>query len=223
MNNIQELFQTFHFYLSVLKKHQNSVFPIVVGTLFFIGSSSLVYGTVLVSRGPAKAFARTPVSEKFTTTLPSDFQNNDDEVLIVDIAGAVEKPGIYNLQKGDRVSTLIEKSGGFHKKANKNAIARDLNLAQRVQDEQKLYIPFIGEDVSEVKKKVAVVTTQKNDSSTININSASESELENLEGIGKVKASQIISGRPFKSIEELVEKKIVSESLFEKIKSKISN
>jgi len=135
----------------------------------------------------------------------------------VDIEGAVKQPGVYELTSNSRVADVIEKAGGFSNDADKSWIAQSLNLAGKVSDGQKIYIPVVGEAAKTDAGSVAGQTTGK-----INVNTASSSELDTLPGIGPLTAQKIISGRPYKSVDELLSKKVVGAATFEKIKDKIT-
>ncbi len=136
--------------------------------------------------------------------------------IIVHIAGAVVNPGIYTLNSQARFYELIEKAGGLANDANTDYVDKNINFAQVLKDSQKFYIPKIGEDT------VPIVAGQSTANSLININTASKGDLESLVDIGPVRADKIIEGRPYSKIEELVEKKIISGSVFEKIKNQIT-
>jgi competence protein ComEA len=137
--------------------------------------------------------------------------------IFVDVAGAVIKPGVYKLAPSSRTADAISTAGGFSSNADPQFISKGINLAQKLSDGAKIYVPQKGESDS------AVGTAQGlPGSSLININSATLSQLDILPGIGPVTAQKIISGRPYSKIEELLEKKIVGASTFEKIKDKIS-
>lgn len=129
----------------------------------------------------------------------------------VDVSGAVKKPGVYQLDQDSRVEQAITSADGFAENANQEYISKYLNMAQKLSDGMKIYIPFTGEQTSAA---VAGTNTQIK----VNINTASQSELEVLPGIGPVTASRIISDRPYQSVEELASKKVVSKAVFEKIK-----
>ncbi len=145
-------------------------------------------------------------------------------MMLIDIEGAVGKPGVYEMKEGTRVVDLLERAGGISDQADDVWIAQSLNKAQPLVDGVKIYIPFEGQglksqssnDVS--KNTLGIRSTDKK----ININSASSSELEGLSGIGPVTASEIINGRPYTRVEELLERKILGPKTFEKIKEEIS-
>lgn len=92
-------------------------------------------------------------------------------------------------------------------------------MAQKISDGSKIYVPSQGENEANVQTgQVSGVSTQ----AKININTASQSELEALPGIGPVTASKIISDRPYQKIEELISKKVVSRSVYDKIKDSLT-
>lgn len=137
----------------------------------------------------------------------------------VDVSGAVTNPGVYQLKDGARIEDAIKAAGGFSQDANKVYISKSLNMAQKLSDGTKVYVPFEGESgVSGQGGAVAGTTAQ----AKVNINTALQSDLENLPGIGPVTASKIISDRPYQAVEDLLNKKVVSKAVFEKNKDMIS-
>lgn len=139
----------------------------------------------------------------------------------VDISGSVNMPGIYKLKIGDRVADAINLAGGFKDSANKEYISKYLNLAQKVADGTKIYIPYQGEQYTNTQAG-SVAGVSSTAAGNVNINTASQSDLEALTGIGPVTASKIISSRPYQATDDLVSKKIISKSVFDKIKDSIS-
>lgn len=102
--------------------------------------------------------------------------------IIVHIAGAVENSGIQKLPENSRIADAIEAAGGLTSDANTNSI----NLAQKIMDGQKIYIPNINEDIVEVEKQTEVIvqipeeTNNANVADMVNINIATQTELESL-------------------------------------------
>ena len=140
------------------------------------------------------------------------------KLISVDVSGAINKPGVYQLQDNSRIEDAIKSAGGFSEKANQEYISKYLNMAQKLSDGGKVYVPSEGEQMpSGVSGAVAGATT----ASKVNINTAAESELDSLPGIGPVTSAKIISGRPYQVVEDLLNKKIVSKAVFEKIKDSI--
>lgn len=158
-------------------------------------------------------------------TNESEVKEKEEEVIKkVDVKGAVNRPGVYIAGDGDRVLDLIEKAGGFSKNANRNSV----NLAQRVEDQMLLYVL----SMDELAPNTAVPLVQGGGSGTtqqegrININTASESDLQEITGIGPSKAEAIIQYRTekgsFKDIEELKEISGIGEKTFEKLKDEVT-
>ncbi|MBT2690293.1 helix-hairpin-helix domain-containing protein [Bacillus sp. ISL-47] len=148
--------------------------------------------------------------------------NGQPQVIIVDLKGAVKKPGVYETLEGDRVIDVLEKAGGLLENADRNQI----NLALRVADEMAIYIPEKGEGVLEMNgdEGMASISVQQNDGK-INLNKASEAELQTLPGIGPSKAAAILEHREtngaFKAIEDLKLIAGIGEKTFEKLKEQI--
>ncbi len=145
-------------------------------------------------------------------------QEENAGILKVDIEGAVLKPGVYELTPGSRISDLLIKAGGLTAEADREWVSKNLNLAAKLTDGGKVYIPKAGETkVLGTAAKGGVET-----GSAININNATLSELDKLPGVGPVTAQKIIDGRPYQTVEELLSRKIVGQSTFEKIKGSLS-
>lgn len=134
----------------------------------------------------------------------------------VDVSGAVVSPGVYRLKEGSIVEDAILKAGGFAETANVEFISKYLNMARKISDGSKIYVPFIGEKDTDiaVAKDVAGVSSKVQ----VDLNNSSASDLEALPGIGPATANKIISGRPYQKIEELLDKKILGKAVFEKVK-----
>jgi len=135
--------------------------------------------------------------------------------IMVDVGGAVEKPGVYELEEGSRLKDALVAAGGLAEWADREWIGRVLNMAEEVGDGEKIYIP-------EEKEEGEITVSAASDSSLVDINMASESELDELWGVGPARVSAIIENRPYGSIEELLEKKVLPKNVFEANKEKMS-
>lgn len=145
---------------------------------------------------------------------------------MVDVAGAVKKPGLHTVSKPARVADAILKAGGFTSDANSAYIAQQLNLATKLEPDSKIYIPSNGEEWSQNRVMPIDSESQSQTAPTntiININTADTKSLMSLVGVGEVTATKIISNRPYSNIDELVEKKVVTETVFNKISSSITS
>lgn len=148
--------------------------------------------------------------------------------IMVDIAGAVNRPGLYRLPQTARLNDLLQEAQGLSQQANHQYASRSLNLAQALSDQQKVYIPGLGEEVPDVSSQVpssAIVQNTTNGLSEgplLNVNEASKDELMDLPGIGEITAEKIIDGRPYTSIEELSKNGVIKKNIFAEIRQKIS-
>jgi len=138
----------------------------------------------------------------------------------VDLAGAVLKPGVYELPGDSRLKDLLAQAGGLGAEADRKWVEKNLNLAQKLVDAQKVYIPCQSETADVSTGEVAGEQTAI--SKKININTASAAELDTLWGIGEARAKGIIDNRPYSSIDELLSKKIIPANVFEAIKDEIT-
>ena len=145
--------------------------------------------------------------------------------IFVHIDGWIQNPGVYEIKENDRVNTIIEKAGGL----KEGASIKSINLAARLSDGDKIYIPNREEEkqieTTEVKgNNTGTVKITKN--SKININKASISELKQITGIGESTANKIIDYRDnvgkFKKIEDIKKVKGIGDSKYESIKDKIT-
>ena len=179
-----------------------------------------------------------------TTEEETEEVEEESQKIIVHVSGAVNKEGIVKLDADSRISDAIDKAEGLAE----NADTKKINLAFKLEDGMKIYIPKIGEEENEetqettgdetsqyITSSSGVIDTQENESSKnssgkitkgkININTASQTELETLPGIGPATSSKIISYREengkFESIEEIKEVSGIGDAKYENIKELI--
>ncbi len=141
--------------------------------------------------------------------------------IVIDISGAVNNPGVYKLASDDRIEDAINSANGFSSNANQEYISKYLNLAQKVSDGMKIYIPRGDEQIPTTGLTTQGVVAGASKNAVVNINTSTQAELEALPGIGLVTASKIISGRPYTKTEDLLTQKIVPKNTFEKIKDSL--
>ncbi|MCM3224427.1 competence protein ComEA [Terribacillus saccharophilus] len=161
---------------------------------------------------------KNPSDNQMLTESPAENQTaSDNEKVMVDIKGEVQNPGVYELAPDSRVEQALNAAGGL----TENAEGRSINLAQRVADEQVIYVAAIGEADVPVQTAGSSTSSEK-----ININQADSEELTELNGIGEAKAQAIITFReengPFTSIEQLTEVPGIGEKSLENLKDQIS-
>ncbi|MFF3024351.1 helix-hairpin-helix domain-containing protein [Gottfriedia sp. NPDC057948] len=125
----------------------------------------------------------------------------NSKVFMVDVKGAIQKPGVIQCNEGERVFDVIRLAGGFKEKADVNKV----NLAEKIVDEMVIYVPFIGEETDQTIITNRGEETKQNE--MIDINHASQSDLEKIPGVGPAKAKNILEyidqNGPFTSVEQL--------------------
>jgi competence protein ComEA len=182
-----------------------SVLYMVSGILFGLFVAALVWVTARNPSGAAVTLRPVPT----------------EKPIVVQISGAVPRPGVYALPQGARVQDVISAAGGFLAEADKESI----NLARPLEDGERLDIPY-GEGFSPVIPTLAVNNPITSSPDLININTASSFELETLPGIGPTTAGKIIAYReqngPFLSIEDIVNVSGIGPVTFERIKDLIT-
>ena len=141
------------------------------------------------------------------------------ESIFVYICGEIVNPGVYELNYGARMGDLVLLAGGFTENANINYN----NLALKLADEQKVYIPSMDEALS--TQEASMPGQSEASTGKVNINKAGIEELMTLKGIGKSKAEKIIEYRNenggFKSAEDIMKINGIKKSAFDKIKDSI--
>ena len=170
----------------------------------------------------------------------------DKNKIVIYIIGEVKQEGVYKLDENSRISDAIEKAGG----TKENADLSQINLAYKIEDGMRIYIPKKGElvqDKEKIEDKTQEIVTgkssditnttsvntnlstnkkSKTDIEKINLNKATQTELETLPGIGPSTAEKIIEYRKengnFKNIEDIMNVNGIGESKYNKIKDLIS-
>jgi competence protein ComEA len=151
-------------------------------------------------------------------------ESGSKKSLIVHVCGAVNRPGVLKLKDGDRIVDAIECAGG----ANGEADLEVLNLAAKVIDGSRVYVPKQGEQISGAAINM---TSQNGPSQTekpppVNINNANADQLEALPGVGEVLAQRIMEYREdkggFSSIEQLRNIEGIGPKKFEQLKDKVT-
>lgn len=187
--------------------------PLAMG---LIGAVLLTGGT-LSSGLLSKTFVKSNASGFKSSQVPAGSLVNSAGGGAVDVSGAVKNPGVYYLPAESRVEEAIAAAGGVTNEADVVFLSKSLNLAQKITDGMKIYIPVSGE-----KGATAVLGAAESGPTVVSINGATPEELDTLPGVGAVTAQKIIDNRPYGSIEDLLTKKVVSRSVYDKIKDRMS-
>ena len=174
-----------------------------------------------------KPVAQTPAKESNlqteVTTVSKDEKEDknqkeevvEQDLITVDVKGAVKSPGIYDLPVGSRINDAVQKAGGL----TDNADSKSINLAQRISDEALVYVPT-KEEVTSQEAHSNASTTKEN--KKVNLNKASLEELKQVKGLGAKRAQDIIDHREsngkFKSVDELKKVSGIGAKTIEKLK-----
>ena len=144
----------------------------------------------------------------------------DPDKIVVYITGAVKNPGVIEIPEDSRVLDAVNAAGGVTAEADLESI----NMAQKVRDGQHVTVPEISDPNSTVPTRQN--SSSKSSGGLVNINSASESELISLPGIGAATAKKIIDYREtngaFIEIEDIKKVRGIGESKFQSMKDLIT-
>lgn len=145
----------------------------------------------------------------------------EQDLITVDVKGAVKSPGIYDLPVGSRVNDAVQKAGGLTEQAD----SKSLNLAQRVSDEALVYVPTKGEESASQQAGSGAPSSTSKDKK-VNLNKASLEELKQVKGLGGKRAQDIIDHREangkFKSVDELKKVSGIGAKTIEKLKDYVT-
>ncbi|MBN2148556.1 MAG: ComEA family DNA-binding protein [Anaerolineales bacterium] len=179
------------------------------GIAFGVVIGLLVGGIIFLASQPPRGDAITLLPPP--TALP----------ILVHVSGAVAEPGLVSLPQGSRVADAINAAGGLLSDAEASAI----NLAAVLEDGQKLEVPT-AQSTSVPSRALEISRIEGDATELVNINSASQDELEALPEIGPITAQAIIAHRqangPFQTIEEIQEVEGIGPATYEKIKDLIT-
>ena len=178
-----------------------------------------------------KPVAQTPAKESNlqteVTTVSKDEKEDknqkeevvEQDLITVDVKGAVKSPGIYDLPVGSRINDAVQKAGGL----TDNADSKSINLAQRISDEALVYVPTKEEATSQ-EAHLNASNTKEN--KKVNLNKASLEELKQVKGLGAKRAQDIIDHREsngkFKSVDELKKVSGIGAKTIEKLKEYVT-
>lgn len=246
---IEELWENYKKYILI---GGGVLLVIMVVFLFMRKSNSQASSNSALMNGADESSTPTTISSAASSTdttvtaSSSAVSSSTSEYIYVDVKGAVKHPGIFKVKSSMRVDDAINLAGGMQKTADR----KHINLAQRLTDQQVVYVPIRGEikgsATGTVDAEMAPSTTSDStgeqasttDSSTssaadgtsgsgtVNLNTATKEQLQTLTNIGEKKADQIIQYREahgkFKSVDELKEVQGIGDKTFEALKPQLS-
>ncbi|MFM0900157.1 helix-hairpin-helix domain-containing protein [Streptococcus suis] len=193
-------------YIEMLKEYKWQIaLPAVAGLLmatFLIFSQSAKSDQTGLTDFPQ--LERTSSSSELVEETGTEVSEEPSQ-LVVDVKGAVVKPGLYTLEADARVNDAVEAAGGLTSQADPKSI----NLAQKLSDEAVVYVASKDENISVVASTTAssAMSQEEKSTSLVNLNTATEADLQTISGIGAKRAADIIAYREanggFKSVDDL--------------------
>jgi competence protein ComEA len=141
-------------------------------------------------------------------------------MVVVQVVGAVVRPGVYSLPAGSRVADAIAAAGGYSTEVDPRAAETRLNLAAKLQDAQTIVVPRRGDTAGG-----SAGTGASAPSGPLNLNTATAEQLDTLPGIGPATAAKIITSRqerPFATVDDLVTRKLVTAATLAKFRDQVT-
>ena len=169
------------------------------------------------------------------STAPGGVSGTDR--LVVEIVGAVERPGVFRLSADSRIGDLVTAAGGYSPRVDADRAGRELNLAAALKDGDQIRVPSRDDALAPSLRPAGAHSTGGGGSGAgstggagsaagpIDLNRASEGELDTLPGIGPVTAAKIAASRdeqPFASVDDLRTRKLVGEKTFASLKDLVT-
>ena len=206
-----------------LNKKQKIILGILISVIG-IGIFCYTYATETTDENQIENILEIPEQNQTNQT-----EQEKEENIFIHIAGCVQKEGLLELKSDNRIADAIEKAGGL----TENADLSEINLACILEDGMKIYIPNknepkktiqeeqINKENTNIAKQQTTKTTQK-----VNINTATQSQLETLPGIGPTTATKILEYRKekgkFTEKEQIKEVSGIGEAKYKKIEEYIT-
>ena len=144
-------------------------------------------------------------------------KEEETDIIYVQVSGAVNHPGVYELPLGSRVFQALELAGGMTQEAQES-----INQAQTLEDGQMIWVPTVEEAAALPEQQPESLAK---DDGKVNLNTATKEELQTLPGIGEAKAQSIVAWREehgsFTQIEDIMKIEGIKEGVFSKIKDSV--
>jgi len=194
-----------------------------LAAILAIGAFMLAYGSGV--SGSVAVDGGVPLSSDGSEATSNEAARDDQggRVLVVEIVGAVERPGVFRLAADARIGDLVAAAGGYGPRVDTARAGRELNLAAPLRDGDQIRVPSRDDPAGPTSRASGGATTDV--SGPLDLNVATAAQLDALPGIGPVTAAKILASRdeqPFVSVEDLRGRKLVGEKTFEQIKGVVT-
>ena len=213
---------------SLTRRDQLAIGLVATGALCIAGAAWLLI-TAAPKSGPPPADGVSPGSVSPVAQATASLAPAAD--LVIDVQGAVRRPGVVLLAPGARVADALAAAGGYSRQADLNAAAASLNLAALLADGAQVYVPIIGAPSAGGGGSTTggggagSGGTGGAGSTLVNVNTATPEELEALPGIGPVTVQKIVAARaeqPFTTLDEMVEREVIDRGQLEDIRDLVT-
>ena len=182
-------------------------------------------GTVAVD-GAAALGAEASAGGGLVRSSPDPIEGlGGNPVLVVEIVGAVENPGVFRLPAGSRIGDLVKAAGGYGPRVDADRADRDLNLAAQLHDGDQIRVPSRDDQTTTAAQPDTGPGPSGGARGPVDLNRATAAELDALPGIGPVTAAKIIASRdqqPFAAVADLRTRKLVGEKTFASLKDLVT-
>jgi competence protein ComEA len=198
---------------------------------FFLAFGSSPAGTVAVDGGTALTAGTRESGGPSGSNADPLSAVGGDPVLVVEIGGAIENPGVFRLPPGSRIGDLVKAGGGYGPRVDADRAGRELNLAAQLHDGDQVRVPSRDDLTAAAAQPGGAAQAPAGTGSgggagaPVDLNHATTAELDALPGIGPVTAAKIIASRderPFAAVGDLRTRKLVGEKTFANLKDLVA-
>ena len=187
---------------------------------FVVAVGSSASGSVVVDGGQPLASERAAVASG-EAAIAGTTAGGD---LVVEIVGAVDRPGVFRLRAGSRIGDLVAAAGGYGPRVDADRAGRELNLAALLRDGDQVRVPS-RDDTPSTPTGGGPPASGATATGPIDLNQATAAQLDDLPGIGPVTAAKVLASRDeqaFTAVTDLRTRKLVGEKIFEQLKDLVT-